>query len=248
MTDSVYKYEKKLVAFVDILGFREKTNLTDSDAKKPVHTMLANIKKYIKMHETTSIINIPDSHYYVFSDSSMFSAKKEDFDKLIYVIAQLQFFAATNGFFLRGGLTYDYIYDQKEYFYGRGMNRAYKMESEEAKFPRIIIDDKTEIQEYIRNNDFVVEDYGDISDEDGKYYIDFLRKIPENSVKIKFPVQYDSYDYKNIRNYISKELEDSKELQDNIVKDNVKKKYEWLAEYFNAFIYNEGIDCAKVDI
>lgn len=233
--DQEYKYEKKLVAFVDILGFRNKTDATEGYAKKPVHLMLSQIRQYIRMHNHTSIINIPNSHYYVFSDSSMFSAKEDDFDNLIYIIAQLQFLTATNGFFLRGGLTYDYIYDENEYFYGRGMNRAYEMESKEAVYPRIIIDFKEDIKDYVKNNDWILQD------EDGKYYIDFLREVTEGSVAIRYTNLYSRYNYDTIRDYIIKELRESKETK-------IREKYIWLTKYFNYFIEKNGIDCEKIAI
>ena len=48
MDSNEYKYEKKLVAFVDILGFRKKTDNVEGYAKKPVHMMLSEIKRYKK--------------------------------------------------------------------------------------------------------------------------------------------------------------------------------------------------------
>ena len=231
-----YKYEKKLVAFVDILGFRNKTDVTEGDAKKPVHLMLSQIRQYIRMHNHTSIINIPNSHYYVFSDSSMLSAKKDDFDNLIYIIAQLQFLTATNGFFLRGGLTYDYIYDENEYFYGRGMNRAYEMESEEAKYPRIIVDTKEEINDYVKNNDYLIQD------EDGKYYINFLKEVNCNAVRIKIDDLYCNYNYDRVRRNILREL------YENDNNNKVKEKYIWIAKYFNEFLRNNDVGCEAINI
>ncbi len=40
-------YEKKIVAFIDVLGFKNKTDTTNPDQKHPIHLNLLNIKSFI---------------------------------------------------------------------------------------------------------------------------------------------------------------------------------------------------------
>ena len=59
---------------------------------------------------------------------------------LIAQIALFQIASAINGFLLRGGITIGSIVHDEESAFGPGLNRAYQLESQIAKFPRFVLD------------------------------------------------------------------------------------------------------------
>lgn len=238
MLEQQYHYETKFVAFVDILGFRNKTNAGDL-MKQPVHKTLDMIHKFMDLENYLNKNN--NEYYYRFSDSMLFSFDQKSFDQCIGLIAYLQFACATKGFFLRGGITYDKIFDRSSFFYGRGLNRAYELESAVACYPRVILDPSLSIKEEIltvHNEDYDADyniSLGELfkQDFDGCYYIDFLHKhevkvLPDVNFK---GISYLKGNYKEIENGISKELKGSI----NAKNSNLIIKYQWLSEYYKQF-------------
>lgn len=244
--NSEFEYSEKIVAFVDILGFREKTNIACSNAKQPVHMMLQDIRNYIEICDDDSFLEQNCSTYSVFSDSSLYSAPLNRFENVVAAISQLQFFSATRGFFLRGGMTFGYIFDRNKFFYGKGLNSAYSLESSEAVYPRIIMDDNSkkdsgnsnfkEFKDKYKNTVQIKEDI------DGKYFIDFLKPVDKDLINVKYEDLYSNENYEKISEAITKEL------KANIKKPSVLLKYIWLATYFNSSIEELGIECSEVKL
>lgn len=229
-----YSYEDKVVAFVDILGFRNKTKDFQSIAKKSVHTALEEIHNYVNPLKTTENFSTKNNRHYVFSDSSLFSCPLDNTHNLIHLLAELQFRSAKNGFFMRGGVTYNKIFDKNNFFYGEGLNKAYELESTTASYPRIIFDaafpfdkiDTTELE----------------CDFDGCYYINFLKKPPHlQQPKSKKDI-YSKENYNKIRNFIIDEIRQNKN------KTYILAKYFWLAKYFNESVNTNNITVTNIDI
>ena len=226
-----YSYEDKVVAFVDILGFRNKTKDSQSIAKKSVHTALKEIHDYVNSPKTTEKFGSEDNQHYVFSDSSLFSCPLDNTHHLIPLLAELQFRSAKNGFFMRGGVTYNKIFDENNFFYGEGLNKAYELESTTASYPRIIFDAAFPFDE--------IDTTGLKRDFDGCYYIDFLRyqQHSESSEDL-----YTAENYNKIRNFIIDEIHQNKN------KTYILAKYFWLAKYFNKSVNTNKITVTNIDI
>lgn len=244
-----YSYSKKMVAFVDILGFRNKTD-KGNDGKQSVHDTLTIIRKLVEAYKQTNFFDCIPKHkdkikYYVFSDSMLFSSTPDTFYTIVSAIAYLQFVCATKGFFLRGGISYGEIFDKNSFFYGNGLNQSYELESKTACYPRVIVspaltakiintennqiplsEDNQEYL-YLRNTQFS-------KDFDGCYYINFLSPEAKNAANIDVNIPGISYsidNYCDIEQNIDKEYREAREKHNS----NLLIKYDWLKKYYTNF-------------
>lgn len=236
MAESYY-YEDKVVAFVDILGFRNKTKNSQSIAKKSVHTALQEIHRYVNSLKTTENFSPEDNQHYVFSDSSLFSCPLDNIHHLIPLLAELQFLSAKNGFFMRGGVTYNKIFDKNNFFYGEGLNKAYELESKTAYYPRIIFDSTFPFDEEKIDTTELQQDF------DGCYYIDFLKKpLPLHPIDISYEENLYSYDnFSKIKEFIIQEIESNKK------NTSIVAKYFWLVSYFNKSLESNNLDLTPIN-
>lgn len=236
MAESYY-YENKVVAFVDILGFRNKTKNSESIAKKSVHTALTDIHNYIEALEKTEIFRSKNNHHYVFSDSSLFSCELRNISHLLSALATLQFLSAKNGCFMRGGIYYGAIFDKNNFFYGEALNKAYELESKTAYYPRIIFDSTFPFDEEKIDTTELQQDF------DGCYYIDFLKKpLPLHPIDISYEENLYSYDnFSKIKEFIIQEIESNKK------NTSIVAKYFWLVSYFNKSLESNNLDLTPIN-
>lgn len=122
-------YTKKLVAFTDILGFKSKTNIKEEDEKNQVHFNLSELKEFSETINNSNKSDFNSIKSFRFSDSCMFSAPIGKLTELLQILHLMQLHFAANNFFIRGAVTYAEIYDENNFFYGKGMNKAYELES-----------------------------------------------------------------------------------------------------------------------
>lgn len=239
-------YEKKIVAFIDVLGFKEKTDISDPDQKNEVHINLLNIKSFID--DLNNFYNEMNPEYriksYRFSDSCMFSAPPEALENLLDILHRMQLFFASKDFFLRGAVTYDYIYDDDNFFYGKALNTAYKLESSVAVYPRIIFDKNVfnsmdDIANFkspdVVNTPTVFQDLRKLylkEDFDGNICIDLFEATPNNP-QFNNILGWYAHDemlkliFKNIKKNIKKYKEQPKLII----------KYIWLLENYKNYMY-----------
>lgn len=226
-------YEKKLVAFVDVLGFKNKTNQITANEKTTLHQNLISIKNYINNLNSQYNSDTPQQiKSFRFSDSCMFSAPLEKLNKLLCIIYSMQLHFAANDFFMRGGVTYAEIYDRDDFFYGKGLNQAYKLESEKATYPRIILDPK------IFNN---WTNAGSIPEYNLSELTSILRKDFDNIIYINFfaPPDEHAREYFNNIN-MNQHNENLIKIKANIDKNitacrqdpSILAKYIWLLENY----------------
>lgn len=159
------KYEKHLVAFIDILGFKELVNESEKEPKR-VEELLKILNDLKKLENTDKwnlkFIEIEESAQYKgvdsfdiskrtnvtsFSDSIVISVKVEDQVNEYFssLVANLSYYGAQlleQGILLRGSITLGDLIHQSGIVFGKGMIEAYLLESKSAKFPRIILSKK----------------------------------------------------------------------------------------------------------
>ncbi len=243
MDNHIY-YEKRILAFVDIMGFKEKVaqSLDDEKAAKKVHRALKRIlqirednDRYEKMG-----FNVSDIRITTFSDSAVISYPLSEgsgnlFGLLLDLI-HLQIDLYQYDVLLRGGVTIGDAYHDGDIVYGPAMNKAYLLESKYAKVPRIIIDGG-KILQGIRDTCPPYHNFEDEKeymtsllrqDSDGFWYLDSLKQFQE--------LDYPELDYYNIlwtvRSMIVSNM--------NHESKKVRKKYKWLRKYFNHVIKEEA--------
>lgn len=173
-------YERRLILFVDFLGFREVVAGTETDP-----AMLARLVAALDDIGRLGEAEIFRSQRVTqFSDSVVMSyriTEQSGVFWMINAIALTIISLAERGFLLRGAVTLGDLYHTGRHVVGPAMVRAYEMESQLARFPRVIVDPTVirlarrrrnedhspdDEERYIR--DFIVED------EDGQLFIDYI--------------------------------------------------------------------------
>jgi len=69
-----------------------------------------------------------------------FTADEVDVERFVSGLSQIFLAAATEGFFLRAGVTVGDIYHDENMVFGPALNRAYQLE-DAGKYPRIVLDE-----------------------------------------------------------------------------------------------------------
>ncbi len=188
---SIYKYDERLIAFVDILDFagKVKASIKSPESLDRLCEALHFIKNYInEMHSDyvePDILQITQ-----FSDSIVMSVKMEDSREMVSVfqyLKNIQVNLIERGVLLRGGIVKGQLIHTNDMLVGPGMVNAYYLESKCAQYPRIVIDPKV-LYQFVRSNgkkeSFRIKkfDYHKTfsKDTDGTSYIDYFNDIDES--------------------------------------------------------------------
>lgn len=166
MNNKTLNYELRIIAFIDILGFKEIVKQSETDTTKI--ELLFSILEYLKDWETSNRwdlkyleieedaqkkgINNFDirgkSNSTSFSDSIVVSVKvSNDVNEMVStLIVNLSYIGAIlmeKGVLFRGGLTIgNIIHNENGTVFGQGLIDAFLLETRGAKYPRIILSDK----------------------------------------------------------------------------------------------------------
>ena len=263
MENKTVKYEDCFVAFLDILGFKNKVldskNNADTLKKivqslKIVNAIPSGGKDVISDSKIQQTIQIQSRS---FSDSMVFFLKENkensnNIAQLFFVIRYLQDQLWQNGICLRGGITRGKMYwaDQKDNItVGLGLIEACKLESKLAIYPRIVVSDK--LYKYVKKKSIPSDIFGtsegtDLTefisqDKDGIHFLDLLNPGITRATDEKL----EKNENKGTFSIIWKESSVSKHsdilakvdsmIRDNIVAedDKIGLKYEWLKSYRN---------------
>ncbi|MCA1042025.1 hypothetical protein LCM00_21235 [Bacillus infantis] len=138
-------YEHRLVAFLDILGFSAlvSKSVLDPEYAKLLHGALEGIQHFVQHNEEKKLKENSSVEMVQFSDSLVISAPYIDtvsFNTFIMNINFIQKILARSGILIRGGISAGPLYHRGTIAYGPAFIKAYKLESELANYPRIVID------------------------------------------------------------------------------------------------------------
>lgn len=131
-------YEKRLVFFFDILGWK---NEIDTAGEDPRH--IGRLASAVRMFNATAAqVGDAGARITTFSDNVVFSKPFEpgDVHWLLQSLAITQLGLAVHGFWMRGGVTIGNLYHDEHIVFGPALNRAYHLESKLAQFPRVLLD------------------------------------------------------------------------------------------------------------
>lgn len=156
--------EPRIVAFMDILGFKDIIDEYDSDQYsnilKELHDALelaieSSIEKMIDPKTKTDISKYLE--YRMFSDCICISMPYIEFGNdfhiqfhsLSVILRSYQFLMMQKGFYIRGGISMGSFFADKNMIFSGGLVNAYKLE-QSAIYPIIVIDNKILIR--LKNN------------------------------------------------------------------------------------------------
>lgn len=227
-------YEKRLILFLDILGFRE---IVAQTATKPdaLRSLLAAIDMILEFSKSSSAKSKRVSQ---FSDSFvvsyLYTEESAAFD-LVNDVALLVIELAFLGFLVRGAITIGKLIHTKRYLVGPAMVKAYELESKQAKYPRVLIDPVVLklARKYHASQNSPREEAGFVRDFmtkdpiDGRFYYDYVSwnsVVAHTGAEARYYGEY----LVTLGSLIKRGLRHKK--------PDVQKKYLWLHQQYVAAI------------
>lgn len=243
------KYQQRIVAFIDILGFKAILNDTvgkdDTDDEKNIDKVVSAYKairdiwdldKKSKLLDTSSS---ESKKVTIFSDSIVISFKAEEPSEVFYTLLELKWLIMRllwHGILCRGAVSIGKFIHTDEYLFGPALVEAYLLESKAALYPRIILD-RTVIDAGAQNSamhhtkEMEMEYVESLleQDSDGMYYIDYFFKAQSelDDPEYDFPAYID-----NLGKIIRKGLMASSHAS----KADLRIKYSWMRERYNRMV------------
>lgn len=243
------KYEQRIVAFLDILGFK---SLLDETIDKDGNDIEAKIDSVISAYQAIrDVWDLDDSsglaeykktdskQVSIFSDSIVVSFNVNDPSQVFYTLLEIKhviMLLLSRGILCRGAVAIGKFIHTENYLFGPALVEAYTLESKAAMYPRVILDSsvieagseysafhhrpKTE-EEYVRS---LLE-----QDSDGMYYVDYFYKAQSelDDPEYDFPSYID-----NLGEIIRKGLMGSSHHS----KADLRVKYSWMRERYNRMV------------
>lgn len=234
------KYERKVVAFFDILGFK---NHIDKTIEPNGNEYILNIKSafdliYSNLSEHYDPEIVPNIKYSTFSDCVVFSFPIRQHDSLFYTLLPLVWLQAEllwkHEMILRGAITIGDLYHDDDMVFGPALVEAYHLESKIAKYPRIIVAntlkedffewkkelgaDPNKLWDHENEERYTYGNEGLLTKDGDYYYVDYLKNI---QTELDNPEYYPDF-LLFAEKFVAKNL--AMELA-----DDVREKYEWLA-------------------
>ena len=220
-TRKILKYDNSLVMYTDILGFG---GLIQNETPGKISKILRVFKE---MHQTSILFREPRSglrHFVNFSDLCVITipllmprraaAALIALELPSLALAQARLLLEHN-VIIRGGVTIGLTRTSRGLVYGPGIVEAYRLESKEAKYPRILISDAAAVE--LKRNRGTVKAFDRLvaKDVDGQLFLDYL------GVAIRFHPT----DVSRILVAHRRVAERGRE------KPEYREKYEWLLSY-----------------
>lgn len=243
------KYEERIVAFIDILGFKSLLNDTlDKDGNDNEVKIDAIISAYDAIRDIWDLDQAPSplnnnatetKKISIFSDCLVVSFAINQPGGVFSTLLEIKLLIMTlisKKILCRGAVSKGKFIHTDNYLFGPALVEAYMLESKAAMYPRVILDHTvieagaqnrnenhnfTEEQEYVQS---LLE-----QDSDGMFYIDYFFKaqIDLDDPKYDFPYYID-----NLADIIRKGLMGSSHHS----KADIRVKYSWMRERFNKMV------------
>jgi hypothetical protein len=225
------KYSQRYILFADIIGFKNYINSTEDIIGSELKIQsFANLILFLKdklaipiEKDTENDLSLKalkrdkylkDVSITQFSDSFIISREIDtnNIMELLLDACYIWLWGTYFGFFFRGAITFGKIIHNNDLVFGPGFIQAYTLESEKAKYPRIIIDN-TIIDNFLESDKYTTFVK---KDDDGLYYIDTF-----SSIDLFFKG-------KNTKERRLKEIHKLISVGLEIDDDSIKEKYIWV--------------------
>lgn len=228
-------YKEKIIAYLDVLGFRDLVNSDKSNAEKPRNVLEHFRDVPFTLKDDKYIGPFFDEFQYIFfSDTIVISlplhrsingSNLSSLEAILWLLVQTHIHLIPKGIVFRGALHIGSIYDEDVYIFGSGFQEVFDLEKSDAVYPIVIVSD--ELIEHIENNKSDDDVY--LFNSDKGHYISNL---------------FNSYNYVNYLDssyfitetmYCEFVLEHKKfiisELESHKDKPRILRKYKWLSRY-----------------
>ena len=234
-------YCKAIVTFLDILGFRQ---LVTESSPEIINEILDVLEKVATPDKKDGLLYNPET--IIFSDSIVRVRKVDNGENSKYPIGLIfnelldivhaQSHLIDYGIFIRGGIAFDDISLDENRIFGPALIRAYDLENNYAKYPRLVLDPAL-IKEYKTNNLLKKLDHSYEMDseyvkdlirqgDDGLWYVDYGRAVEGELDDLDM---YPNF-LKRHREVIIQAGSKYKDINRDL------EKYFWLATYHNSIV------------
>lgn len=236
------RYENRIVAYIDVLGFKNQIRSTITDGKeiegqtKLIYDAYNSIRDVWNLDSKDPIIKKfhKSKRITIFSDSIVVSVKATEQSALFYMLLEIMWLIMQlidKKMLCRGAIVYGKLHHTQKMIFGPALVDAYITESKAALYPRIILDKSViEIGAKYGINDIQYERESIKNllamDTDGLYYIEYFSKIQG---ELDVPL----YDYpcylEKLRAIITKGIDKSNPI-------DLQIKYLWMVDKFNKIV------------
>jgi len=239
------KYEQRIVAFIDILGFKSLLNGTldknGNDDEKAIDAVISAyeaIRDIWDLDKKSDFIDTKSSgtkKVSVFSDCLVVSFEINQSSEVFFTLLEIKWLIMrllARKILCRGAVSLGKFIHTDNYLFGPALVEAYTLESKAAMYPRVILDHTVieagvnnrslnQKQEYVKS---LLE-----QDSDGMYYIDYFFKAQSelDDPAYGFPEYIE-----NLADVIRKGLMGSSHHS----KADIRVKYSWMRERFNNMV------------
>lgn len=235
-------FRQSFCGYIDILGFSEKIVNNDLEFfSKYLRTLDFELNHIDKTHNLSGDGEFKSFELKIFTDNFVFGHPwdnqygEKELGNIFEVLSHIQLTFIKADIFFRGAVSVSKLYMDENIVLGPALIESYKLESEKAIYPRIIL--SKEVVEIVKKH---INYYGDqhfspqsseyLIDVDGYCFINYLISLFYN---------IDEADENQIINELNQHKEPIiKNL--NLHKDNFKlfDKFSWTANYHNYFCDN----------
>jgi len=243
------KYEQRIVAFIDILGFKsllegtvEKDGNDNENAIDAVVSAYEEIYDIWNLDENPSFIDSKPTQskkVSIFSDCVVVSFEVDQPSEVFYTLLEIKWLIMrliSRGMLCRGAVSMGKFIHTDRYLFGPALVEAYMLESKAAMYPRVILDHSV-IEAGINNrgpHHSISQEKAYVEslleqDSDGMYYIDYFFKAQSelDDLENDFPAYID-----NLANVIRKGLMGSSHHS----KADLRVKFSWMRERYNRMV------------
>lgn len=233
-------FRKSFCAYMDILGFSEKIASNDLRFFSDYLTTLDKELKYIDLiHDLSGKKGLKNFELKIFTDNFVFghpwydNSGESELGNIFDILAHIQLTFAKSNIFVRGAVSMSNLYMDENIVLGPAIIESYKLESEKALYPRVILSKdvveivKKHVKYYaIQNSSPQSKEY--LIDVDGHYFLNYLVTIIEEN--------------ENPEHIVTELTQHKDAVVKNLVmfKENFKlfNKFSWTANYHNYFCDN----------
>jgi hypothetical protein len=223
VTPKPVRYKRAIISYLDILGFRE---LIETHSAGDISRILRILAESV---EPSAMFKKENIQFTKFSDTvirSMPEAKHypQNFLFELRSILHSQIALIPRGITVRGAVTIGEIVQSWKVVYGRGVVRAYELESKKDSPPRIVIDNDalSAVRPAIERNNLTTELDGLVRTDGSESYLDYLRACER---ELNVPEQEYPMFLKHHRDLVHSGL------RKYAACPSVLRKYEWLEAY-----------------
>lgn len=231
---SNYDYEKRFIAFVDILGTKKMVKSPAEKGEKECSKMISAIKILLdaKEHSDAMAKYMQSRECAIFSDNIAISCIAEQQGGLWYLLVDvlhLQIGLISSGIISRGGVVLGKLYHKGNTIFGPALVDAVSLETSVAVYPRVVLTEQTRVLGAsfpLDSNEkkYELEGIDDLlkRDFDGMYFVDYfksaLTELEDHEVE--------KYVY-DLRGIIVQGCDGTGREMPEII------KYQWMKEIFN---------------